>query len=121
MPNQKYATTTVSHLHDGTVSQFSKNITSYFKIRMAKSQKIHPSYHRHKIKPLCWYYTPHEVSEKFVQLLVDRVDVAHTLFKIWFSFFFVIATHLTAILLPESLHDKNINAIVGFWFNVPLQ
>ena len=36
-------------------------------------------------------------------------------------FSFVIATHLTAILLPESLHDKNIDSIVGFWFNVPLQ
>jgi len=36
-------------------------------------------------------------------------------------FFFVMATHLTAILLPESLHDKNVDSIVGFWFNVPLQ
>jgi len=35
-------------------------------------------------------------------------------------FFFVIAAHLTAMLLPESLHDKNIDSIVGFWFNVPL-
>jgi len=40
-------------------------------------------------------------------------------FKIWFSFsfvsFFIIATHLRAILL---LQDKNIDSIVGFWFNV---
>ena len=35
-----------------------KNITSYFKIRMAKSQtheKIHPSYHRHKTFVLVLY------------------------------------------------------------------
>jgi len=31
------------------------------------------------IKPLCWYYALHEVSEQFVQSIVDRVDVAHTL------------------------------------------
>ena len=31
------------------------------------------------IKPLCWYYTPHEALDWFVQLLVDQGNVAHTL------------------------------------------
>ena len=31
------------------------------------------------IKTLHCYYTPHEVTDQFVQLLVDRVDVVHTL------------------------------------------
>jgi len=59
-PNQKNVTTTVSHLHDGMVSLFTK-ITydmSYFKICMTKSQtheRIHPSFHRHKTFVLVLY------------------------------------------------------------------
>jgi len=52
---------------------------SYFKIHMAKSQTHEFTLHITGIKPLCWYYTPHDVSEQFVQLFVDRVDIAHTL------------------------------------------
>jgi len=44
---------------------------------MAKSQGF--TLHITDIKPLCWYYTPHKVSEQFAQLLVDQVEVAHTL------------------------------------------
>ena len=77
---KKNATTTVSHLHDGTVSQFSKVLYHVLKsawqnLRLTKGFTLHIT----GIKPLCWYYTPHEVSDQFMQLLVDQVDVAHTL------------------------------------------
>jgi len=76
----KNATTTVSHLHDRTVFQFSKILCHILKsawgnLGLTKGFTLHIT----GIKPLCWYYTPHEVSEQFVQLLVDRVDVTHTL------------------------------------------
>jgi len=91
-PNQKNVTTTVSHLHDGTVLQFSKILHHILKsawrnLRLTKKFTLHIT----GIKPLCWYYTPQEVSEQFVQSLVDRVDVTqhyNEIFKIWFSFSF---------------------------------
>jgi len=73
-PTKKNATTTVSHLHDGTVSQFSK-ILHHILGKISDSRKDSPFISQ----PLCWYYTPHEISEQFVQSLVDRVDIAHTL------------------------------------------
>jgi len=48
---------------------------SVYNLRLMKRFTLHIT----DIKPLCWYYTPHKVSEQFVQLLVDRDNVAHTL------------------------------------------
>jgi len=79
-PNQKNVITTVSHLHDRTVLQFSKILCHILKsawqnLRLMKRFTLHIT----GIKPLFWYYTPHEVSEQFVQLLVGQVDIAQTL------------------------------------------
>ena len=96
---------------------FEKNM-SYFNIHMVKSQtheRIRPSYHRHKLFMLVLYAT---WSFRAVCAIAcwSSGCLPHTLmsfFKIWFLFsfliFFVIATHLRAILPPESLHDK-------YWF-----
>jgi len=59
-------------LHDRMVLQFSKTLSHILKsawrnLRLTKGFTLHIT----GIKPLCWYYTPHEVSEQFVQLLVD--------------------------------------------------
>jgi len=56
-PNQKNVTTTVSHLHDGTVSQFSKILRHILKAKSQTHEKIHPSYHRHKAFVLVLYTT----------------------------------------------------------------
>ena len=64
-PNQKNATTTVSHLHDKMVHHILKS--AWQNLRLMKGFTLHIT----GIKPLCWYYAPHEVSELFVQLFVD--------------------------------------------------
>jgi len=78
--------------------QFSKILCHILKsawqnLRLTKGFTLHIT----GIKPLCWCYTPHEVSEQFVQLLVDRVDNAHTLqwvfFKCGFCFHFFLHHH----------------------------
>ena len=80
MLKQKNATTTVSHLHDRMVLQFSKILHHILKstwqnLRLTKGFTLHIT----GIKSMCSYYSLQEVSEQFVQLLVDRVDVTHTL------------------------------------------
>jgi len=79
-PTKKNTTTTMRHLHDGTVSQFPKILHHILKsawrnLRLTKRITLHIT----GIKPLCWYYIPHKVSEQFVQLPADRIDVVHTL------------------------------------------
>jgi len=79
-PNKKKRNHYWSHLHDRTVSQFLKILYHILKsawrnLRLTKGFTLHIT----GIKPLYWYYTPHKVSEQFVQLLIDQVDIIHTL------------------------------------------
>jgi len=70
-----------------------KNITSYFKIRMAKSQtheKIHPSYHRHKTFVLV-LYTTRSFRAVYAVACWSSWRRPHTIMsflRIWFRFHF---------------------------------
>jgi len=111
MPKQKNVTTTVSHLHDGMVSQISKILRYVSKICMLKSQRIHPSYHRHKT--FCvgiMYHTKFQTS-LYNCLLIEVMLPTHynEVLKSGFCFHcfsFIGATHLRVMLLPENLYKK---------------
>jgi len=88
---------------------------SYFKICKVKSQtheRIHPSYHRYKTFFMLVLYTTQSfraVCAITCWLSWNRPYTIMSFFKSGFRFhffFFIISTHLRAILLPESLHDK---------------
>ena len=116
-PTKKNATTTASHLRDRTVLQFSKK---YFKIRMVKSQtheRICPSYHRYKTFVLVLYTTRSSLCNYLSTKLMSPTHCNEFFKTLIFCFhfcFFIIATHLTAMFLPESLLDKNIDLSWAF-------